>query len=280
MYADNLVFENNVLDASIPSTSIGYSAYPRIDYYSQGVHVENSDNVSFNKNDIKVNYNAVTGPDDTIYAVHFDSCDDSRITNNGIELNGHGYAYGLVTNNCDNLTISGNDIKSNSDDHYAAGLQVGGKSSAVVDNNNISAKSKDVAYPAYLDDWGEDGEVNLTNNNITGESDTVYGVYVEENKTVISANTIDVKGNHVYGIVTHQTDAVIDGNQINATGKDSGAIVSPQGGVDYNTTGIIVSEGTADIINDWINRKTNDSPSTSHKRMPSSLTPRSDAIRA
>ena len=249
MYADNLVFENNVLDASIPSTSIGYSAYPRIDYYSQGVHVENSDNVSFNKNDIKVNYNAVTGPDDTIYAVHFDSCDDSRITNNGIELNGHGYAYGLVTNNCDNLTISGNDIKSNSDDHYAAGLQVGGKSSAVVDNNNISAKSKDVAYPAYLDDWGEDGEVNLTNNNITGESDTVYGVYVEENKTVISANTIDVKGNHVYGIVTHQTDAVIDGNQINATGKDSGAIVSPQGGVDYNTTGIIVSEGTADIKN-------------------------------
>jgi len=249
MYADNLVFENNVLDASIPSTSIGYSAYPRIDYYSQGVHVENSDNVSFNKNDIKVNYNAVTGPVDTIYAVHFDSCDDSRITNNGIELNGHGYAYGLVTNNCDNLTISGNDIKSNSDDHYAAGLQVGGKSSAVVDNNNISAKSKDVAYPAYLDDWGEDGEVNLTNNNITGESDTVYGVYVEENKTVISANTIDVKGNHVYGIVTHQTDAVIDGNEINATGKDRGAIVSPQSGVDYNTTGIIVSEGSADIKN-------------------------------
>lgn len=249
MYADNLVFEDNVIDASIPSTSIGYSAYPIIDYYSQGVHVENSDNVSFNKNEIKVNYNAVTGADDTIYAVHFDNCDDSRITNNDIELNGHEYAYGLVSNNCDNLTVSGNDIKSNSDNHYAAGLQVGGKSSAVVDNNNISAKSNDVAYSAYLDDWGDDGEVNLTNNNIKGESDTVYGVYVEENKTLISGNTIDVKGNHVYGIVTHQTDVVIDGNEINATGKDSGDIVSPQSGVDYNTTGIIVSEGSADIKN-------------------------------
>ena len=252
MYADNLVFENNVIDASIPSTSIGYSAYPRIDYYSQGVHVENSKNVSFNKNNITVSYNDVKGADDTIYAVHFDGCDDSRITNNDIELNGHKFAYGLVTNNCNNLTISGNDIKSSSDDHYAAGLQVGGKSSTVVDNNNISAKSNDVAYSVYLDDWGENGEVNLTNNNINGESDTVYGVYVEENKTLISGNTIDVNGNHVYGIVSPQTDVVLDGNEINATGKDMGDILSPQSGVDYNTTGIIVSEGSAEIKNNTV----------------------------
>ena len=247
--SDNLVVENNVLDANIPSVDLDYSAYPIVGYNSQGVHIENSNNVSFDKNDITVNYSNVQGYYDTIYAVHFENSNNSRVTNNGIELNGHQYAYALVTNNCKNITISGNDIKSNSDDHYALGLQVGGKSTASVDNNNISAKSNDVVYPVDLDDWQMGGEVNLTNNNIKGESDTVYGVYVEEDKVLISGNTIEAVGNHVYGVVTHQTDAVIDGNEINATGRDVGDIVAPQSGVNENTTGIIVSEGKAEITN-------------------------------
>ena len=247
--SDNLVVENNVLNANVPSVDLDYSAYPIVGYYSQGVHIENSNNVSFDKNDITVNYTAAAGYADTIYAVNFENSNNSRVTDNGIELNGHSYAYGLVTNNCENITISGNDIKSNSDDHYALGLQVGGKSTASADNNNISAKSNEVVYPVYLDDWQMGGEVNLTNNNIKGESDTVYGVYVEEDKVLISGNTIDVLGNHVYGAVTHQTDAVIDGNDINATGRDVGDIVSPQSGVNENTTGIIISEGQAEITN-------------------------------
>ena len=247
--SDNLVVENNVLNANVPSVDLDYSAYPIVGYKSQGVHIEKSNNVSFDKNDITVNYSNAAGYADTIYAVHFENSNNSRVTNNGIELNGHSYAYGLVSNNCENITISGNDIKSNSDNHYALGLQVGGKSTASVDNNNISAKSNEVVYPVYLDDWQMGGEVNLTNNNIKGESDTVYGVYVEEDKVLISGNTIETIGNHVYGIVTHQTDAVIDGNDINATGRDVGDIVSPQSGVNENTTGIIVSEGQAEITN-------------------------------
>lgn len=247
--SDNLVVENNVLNANVPSVDLDYSAFPIVRYYSQGVHIEKSNNVSFDKNDITVNYNNAVGYADTIYAVHFENSNNSRVTNNGLELNGHQYAYALVTNNCTNITISGNDIKSNSDAMYALGLQVGGKSTASVDNNNISAKSNEVVYPVYLDDWYMGGEVNLTNNNIKGESDTVYGVYVEEDKVLISGNTIETIGNHVYGIVTHQTDAVIDGNDITATGRDVGDIVAPQSGVNENTTGIIVSEGKAEITN-------------------------------
>ncbi len=248
--SDNLVFENNKLDATILSVSICYTHFPDNDYYSQGVHIEDSNNLTFNNNDIDVKYNVFAGMDDTIYAVHVLGCDDSRITDNSIDLNGHMNSYGLVTNNNQNLTVSGNDINVVSDDHYACGLQVGGDSSADVKNNNISAKAVDVTYPVYLDDWeNENCEVNLTDNNIKGESDSVYGVYVEENKTSISNNTIDVNGNHVYGIVSHQTDMVIDSNDINATGKDIGPIVSPQSGVNENTTGIIVSESSAKITN-------------------------------
>ena len=247
--AENLVFENNVVDASIPSVPIGYANWPITEYFSEGVYIAVSDNVSFKNNTIKVRYNNATGSYDTIYAVHFDDCDDSRIADNSIELNGYTLAYGLVANNCDNLSVSANTIQSNSDVYYALGLQIAGDSSAVVDNNNISAKAKDVTYPVYLDDWGNDCEVNLTNNIIKGESDTVYGVYVEENKTAISNNSIDVNGNHVYGIVTHETDAQINNNEINANGKDVGPIVSPQSGVNENTTGIIVSKGSAQIEN-------------------------------
>ncbi|WP_458454515.1 right-handed parallel beta-helix repeat-containing protein [Methanobrevibacter sp.] len=247
--ADNLVFKDNVVDATIPSVNINSANWPVMEYYSQGVHIENSNNVSFDNNDINVKYNTFNGAYDTIYAVHMIGCNDSRITNNGIELKGHTYAYALVSANCDNLTVSGNDIKSTSDDEYACGVQVSGEGNAVIDDNNITAKAVNVTYPVYLDDWGSDSEVNLTNNNIKGESDTVYGVYVEENKTTVSNNTIEVDGNHVYGVVTHQTDAVIDGNDITANGKDTGSIVSPQSGVNENTTGIIVSGGNVEITN-------------------------------
>ena len=247
--SNGLVVENNVLNANIPSVDLDYSAYPIVGYNSQGVHIEKSNNVAFDKNRITVSYGNVQGYYDTIYGVHIENSNNSRVTDNGIELNGHQYAYALVTNNCGDITISGNDIKSNSDDHYAAGLQVGGKSTASVDNNNVSAKSKDVVYPVYLDDWYNGGEVNLTNNTIKGESDTVYGVYAEEDKVLISENTIEAEGNHVYGVVTHQTDVVIDANNITANGRDVGAIVSPQSGVNENTTGIIVSEGQAEITN-------------------------------
>lgn len=237
--ANSLVFENNKLDAEIPSVD---------NYKSKGVNIESSNNVTFNKNTIDVKCSHVNGTFDTVVGVDFEECHDSRVTDNTIDVTGNGYAYALMTNFCENITISGNDIKSTGN-NYANGVQVGGDSTGVVDNNNISAKATNVTYPVYFDDYGSDSEVNLTNNNVTGESDTVYGVYVEENKTLISNNNISVNGNHVYGVITHQTDVVIDGNDIEANGKDTGSIVSPQSGVNENTTGIIVSEGSAKITN-------------------------------
>ena len=245
--ADNLVFENNKLNAAIPSVPVSYAAYPIVEYLSDGVYIENSKNVSFNKNDINVSYNVAKGSYDTINAVHFISCDDSKITNNNIELNGHSYSYGLTGDNSGNLLISGNEINVNSDSTYACALQICAKSTALVNNNNLSAKAVNVTYPVYLDDWGNDKEVNLTKNNIKGQSNTVYGVYVEENKTAIKNNVINVTGNHVYGIITHQTDSVIENNNITANGKDIGIIDSAQSGVDENTTGIIISEGSSNI---------------------------------
>ena len=237
--SNNLVFENNKLDASIPSVD---------NYMSEGVLIKDSDNVSFNKNTIDVKCSKVNGTWDTILAVQLKGCDDSRVTGNSIDVTGNSYVYGLDTNFCENVTISGNDIKSTGN-NYANGVQVSGESTGVVDNNNISAKAVNVTYPVYFDDWYTDSEVNLTNNNITGESDTVYGVYVEENKTTIANNNINVSGNHVYGIVSHPTDMVIDRNDITANGKDVGSIVAQQSGVNENTTGIIVSEGSAKITN-------------------------------
>lgn len=237
--ANNLVFENNKLEAEIPSVD---------NYKSKGVNIENSNNVIFNKNTISVKYSHVNGTFDTVVGVDLEQCQDSRVTDNTIDVTGNGYAYALITNFCDNITVSGNDIKSEGN-NYANGVQVGGDSTGAVDSNNISAKATNVTYPVYFDDYGSDSEVNLTNNNVTGESDTVYGVYVEENRTLISNNNISVNGNYVYGIITHQTDVVIDGNDIKANGKDIGSIVSPQSGVNENTTGIIVSEGSAKITN-------------------------------
>ncbi|MBQ8018390.1 MAG: right-handed parallel beta-helix repeat-containing protein [Methanobrevibacter sp.] len=249
--ADNLIFEDNKLNANISSVPNGFVQDNMI-YYSVGVFIKDSDEVSVNKNDITVNYNGFVGSFDSIYGVYVDGCDDSKVTDNEINVNGHEYAYGLITNDCDNIIISGNTINAISEGNYADGVQVAGSSTGNVVNNNILAKAVNVTYPVYFDDWGNDKEVNLTNNKIKGESDTVYGVYVEENKTTISNNDIKVDGNHVYGIITHQTDAIIDGNNITVNGKDIGSIVSQQSGVNVNSTGIVASEGSALITNNNI----------------------------
>ncbi|WP_458404671.1 beta strand repeat-containing protein, partial [Methanobrevibacter sp.] len=248
--ANNLIFENNKVDAVIPSAAIGYAHYPDNDYFSQGVNIEDSNNVLVNKNNITVKYSNVAGYDDTIFGLHLIECDDSKITDNNIDTQGHYETRSLVAENCNNIIISGNNIKSSSDSHLASALHVVGETTAVVDNNNISATSPEVTYPVYVDEWFTDlGQANITNNNIKGEADTVYGIYAEENKTIIANNDLEVNGNHVYGIVTHQTDVIIDGNNITANGKDTGSIVSPQSGVNENTTGIIVSGGNVEITN-------------------------------
>lgn len=249
--SDGLVFNDNILDANIPSVPIGYAHWPKVDYLSQALHVEASDNTSIKNNVIDVKYTNAQGSYDTIYAVHVTDSDNVNVTDNQISLDAHDSGYGLVMDG-ENLLISNNDIDVVSQDYYATGININSASIAVIDGNNISASSKQVSYPVYLDDWGMDGEVNITNNNIEGDSNTVYGVAVQETKSVIAGNDIKVSGNYTMGVQSYQTDLTATGNTIVSNGSNVGTALSPQGSVPVITTGICAKGGNINIADNNI----------------------------
>ena len=243
---DGLVFEDNVLTANIPSVPIGYANWPKVDYLSQALHVEASDDTSIKNNVIDVKYTNAQGSYDTIYAVHVTDSNNVNVTGNKLTLDAHDSGYGLVMDG-QNLLVSNNDINVTSEDYYAAGVNINSGSTAVVDGNNISASSKQVAYPVYLDDWGMGGEVNVTNNNIEGDSNTVYGVAVQEAKSVVSGNDIKVSGNYTMGVQAYQTNLTATGNTILSNGSNVGTALSPQSSVPVETTGICAKGGNLNI---------------------------------
>ena len=248
---NDLIVKGNNFNISIPSISIAdYGMEPH--YYStldsEGILISSCDNLLFDDNTVSVRYNNYSGWD-TINGVHIKFCDDSTISNNNIELDGHTYAYAVHVDGSKNVNVTKNTIVSNSDAQQANALEFNGECSANIDNNTIVARSPNVVYPLLLNDLTAKSEFNVTNNDIRGESNTVYGIYAQVNRTDIADNNITVEGNHVYGISTHQTDVVIDGNEILANGTDIGDIVSGQSGINENTTGMIISQGSADIKN-------------------------------
>ena len=250
--SDNIAIEGNVIEANIPSVPVGYSHWPAVDYYSQAIHIENSDKASVKNNDITVNYSNAEGYYDSLYALYIESSDDVNVTGNDIKLNSHAYGYGLVMDG-QNLNILNNNIDVVSEGDYACGININSNSTALVDGNNISATSKAVSYPVYLDDWGvEASDITVSNNNIKGDSNCVYGIYTQGNKTNVLDNVIEVTGNYTMGITSYQTDLVVKGNKIVSNGSNVGDALSPQSSVPVETTGICAAEGSVDIQNNDI----------------------------
>ena len=192
--SDNMVVKDNIIDSTVPSVAVGYGPAP--DYaptiMSAGAIFEGCKNLTFEDNTVSVDYNQSAGYSDTLYGVKVIDGDDSKIIGNDIELNGHAYAYAVSVDG-ENLTISDNTIESNSDDAYAAGLAIEKDSTGNVENNDISATANDVSYGVYADDWEMGSNLTFNNNNVSAESNTAYGISVEEKGNAVKlANTPNI----------------------------------------------------------------------------------------
>ena len=183
--ANNFKFENNLLNADIPSVNIGYAS--TITYFSQAIHVENSDIVSIKNNTVSTSYSNVEGAYDTIYVIHATASNNTSILDNKIKLDGNNYAYAVVSDG-KNIIISNNEINVTSADCYACAININSDSTGVIKDNNITAISVQVSYPVYIDDWfsANPSEVNVTGNSIYGNSTNVYAVYIQANKSSIA----------------------------------------------------------------------------------------------
>ena len=82
----SLTESDNILIAEIPSVAISY-VYPYT-YFSQALHIENTDVISIKNNTITANYSSSEGSYDTIYLIHATSSNNTSISDNKIKFDG------------------------------------------------------------------------------------------------------------------------------------------------------------------------------------------------
>jgi len=213
---------------------------------SEGIVVEDSNNMIFDSNNVTVQYTDVVGGYDTIYSVAFKNSNNSVITNNNITSKGNTYIYGLQVSG-DDFIIRANTINTTSN-YYANGIDIEGPASGVVEDNTIIAKASNLSYPVYSGMNGKPVSVNITGNDIQGEAYLAIAAELAGQEAIVKDNTIVAKGNHTMGIASKVDKLTVANNQIisNASNEGNETISETFG---TNTTGIKIAGGQATISN-------------------------------
>ena len=227
--------------AEVPAGSGNWVSSP----VSEGIVVDSSESISFEDNTVDVTYSTVVGSYDTIYSVSFKNSDYAVISANNITAKGHTYIYGIQISG-ENFNINNNTIAVESDNYYADGIDIEGPASGVVDNNVISAKGVQSAYPIYSGMNGQNVSGYYIDNTISGEAYFVLGMSLGDVDSTIINNTIDINGNYTTGIAYRGSLLIADGNRIILNSSEQGnESVWEAFGVE--TVGIKVVQGNATI---------------------------------
>ncbi len=230
----------------IPAGSGNWVSFP----VSEGIVIENSNNVLFDKNTVNTTYGDVAGTYDTIYTIAFKNSDNAVISNNDIDAKGHTYIYAVqVTGK--NFTIKSNNITSESDNYYANGIDIEGPASGVVKDNGISVKGKVSAYGIYSGMNGQSVSALYDGNDIVGDAYNVFGFSVGDVESNITGNDVVLTGNYTTGIAYRGSKLSVDNNLISAKGSNVGN-ESIWEGFGVQNVGVKVIQGNATISNNNI----------------------------
>jgi hypothetical protein len=264
--SNKLNIKNNNITANIPSIAVDYDPVtwePVV--LSATTLLEKCENIKFENNNIITKYNQSYGgyyDADTLYCVKILEGNNAQINTNNIKINGHKYTYGLFANG-NNITITNNTIKSGSNNMYSCGIQIDSHSTANLENNTLSVKSKDVTYGIYSEgyDWQDSTAKNtltIKNNKVTAQSNTAYGVMLNKNTAKLNKNDIITKANYTTSLGIKNGEVKATNNKIVANGTNTGNSTDTVPMVPVQTTGIAV-------INSKININNNNVTSTSKK---------------
>jgi hypothetical protein len=233
--------------AEIPEGSGNWVSFP----VSEGVVVQDSDDIQFDANSITVNYKGVCGSYDTIYAVDFKNSANARISNNDIEANGHTYIYGIIISG-DDFTITNNNLDIVSDVYYADGIDVEGPATGVISGNTLNIYGVTSAYGIYSGMNGADVKADYIDNIIYAEAYSTFGMSLGDVESKVSGNNIDLKGNYTTGIASRASKLAVYSCNINAKGSNIGnESIWEEFGIE--TIGIKVVAGVATIKDNTVN---------------------------
>ena len=201
----------------IPSGSGNWVSFP----VSEGIVIESSKGVTFEDNVVNVEGVNIVGSYDTIYAVAFKNSDNAVISSNNITANGHTYIYGLQISGQD-FSISDNNIRVESDNYYANGIDIEGPASGQVDENIISVMGVQSAYAIYSGMNGANVSAIYTNNEIVAKAYNVFGFSLGDVHSDVFGNTIILDGNYTTGVAFRGGSIDLIDNMIVLTSSEVG----------------------------------------------------------
>ena len=217
--------------------------------YSEGLVFDGCDFSSVTGNVITLEYNG--GSYGSIYAVDVLGCDNFLIDDNSIDATGESYIYGIIVEG-DDFIISNNEIWTESE-YYANGIDIEKSTGGLIDDNLVQSKAPGTVYPIYGGMVGEPS-LEITNNEIYGNSYFVVGVELSGLDATINDNTIIAGGNYTIGIGVYVDELIAGNNTIICDASNVGN-VSIWDSLGTDTTGIKSKKGTATIIDNEIEVK-------------------------
>ena len=229
----------------IPAGSGNWVSFP----ISEGIVISESNDVTFDSNNVTVVLGDVVGSFDTIYAVSFKDSDNAVIANSMIDATGFTYIYGILVSG-DDFVIRNNNIAT-AGDYYANGIDIEGPATGVVDDNVIDVKANTSVYAIYSGMNGADVKANYTKNTITGSAYNVFGFSLGDVESNLVENKIALEGNYTTAIAYRGSNIVVDNNVISAKGSNVGnESIWENFGVE--SIGVKVVKGTSTITNNHI----------------------------
>ena len=246
--SDNLAISSNEIYATLPARSINWTTGQ---VYSTGVEIDGCDNAVLHNNIIGIRATDKISNYDTIYAVSVKG-DNASVITNEIAVFEAPYGYAIVLSGED-FIIDGNELTAGYNEAYACGIEVDGKSSGIINDNEIFVKG-DSVYGIYTANWAGDVKANITNNNIETDGITSFGMSLSASEVLVENNTISSNGNFTTGIASKVANITINNNTIADNASDEG---TPAGydSMGIETTGIHIVSGNATVTNNDV--KTN-----------------------
>ena len=251
VYDTEAEVSNNNLDITVPAADIIYGPAPTYEetIISEGIVFDYVDDLVFNNNNVTVSYGDIVGYFDTIRAIDVSNSNFPEITENRINVKGNQYIYALKVSG-NSFEIISNNITSTSN-YYANGIDIESPASGIIMANNISATAPNSAYPIYAGMNGQDLDVLIGYNNISGEAYYVVGAEIGGDEAILYKNNIDVKGNHTIGVGAYVNNLTVVENTIDSSASNEGDLpIWDNMGTD--TTGIKVAKGNFTISNNVV----------------------------
>ena len=229
--SSNVLFENNFVDANIPSCYISWKYNPSTGGWvkaplSEGLVFDECEDLNIVNNMISVSYNDVVGDYDTIYAIDITNSRNVNITDNNILSEGHTYGYALYVES-EGLLVNNNNFTSTSDINYANAIEIEASTDAIISNNNFDVTAPNFVYPIYSGMNGGDLEVAYVGNIINAQADIAYGMELCGSVETVYNNTVNVAGNKTTALAVKSKKVTITDNIINALGDNLGNSTSP-----------------------------------------------------